>query len=94
MTKGGLELGLVVAEFAEVDLEDAEGFDVGEVGESFENVSVLGFVWWGVAQPPNVRRQDFRSLFRDIPAPPLELRLVLKSDVMEQMALAPRKPCF
>lgn len=94
MAKGGLEADLVVSKFYEVDFEDAEGFDVSEVGEPFENAFILGFVRWRVAQPPDVRRQDFSSFFRDVLAPPLELRFVLKSDVMEEMALALRKPRF
>jgi hypothetical protein len=94
VTKGGLKLGFVVLESDEVDFEDAEGFDVSEVSEPFENVVVLGLVWWGVAQPPNVRRQNLSPFLRDILAPPFELRLVLKSDVMKQMALAPWSPRF
>jgi len=89
-----LERELVVVEFFEVNLEDAEGFDVGEVGESLENALVLGFVWRRVAQPPNVRRQNFGSFFRYILAPPFELRFVLKPDVMKQVTLALRSPCF
>ena len=34
MTERGLKRGFVVVEFVEVDFEDAEGFDVSEVGES------------------------------------------------------------
>ena len=94
VTKGGLKPGFVVPEFWEVNSEDAQGFDASEVGELFESVLVLGFVRWRVTQPPSVRRQNFGSFFRDVLAPPLELRLVLKSDVIEQMALAPWKPRF
>jgi len=92
VTKGGLKLGLVVVEFAEVDFNNVKGFEVGEVGESLEDVAVLGFVRRRVAHPSNVRRQDFSPSFRDIFAPPLELRLELETDVMEQMALTVRKP--
>ena len=56
------------------DFEDAEGFDVSGIGELLENVLVLGFVRWRVAQPPNVRRQNFSSFLRYVLAPPLELR--------------------
>jgi hypothetical protein len=92
--KGGLELGLRVLEFDEVDFEDAEGFKVSEIGESFENALVLGFVRRRVPQPPDVCRQNPRSFLFDILAPPLELRLELETDVVKQMALAPWKPRF
>lgn len=83
VTKGRLKLDLVVAEFAEVDFSNVESFEVSEVGESLENVAVLGFVRRRVAQPSNVRRQNLSPFFRDILASPLELRLELETDVME-----------
>ena len=55
VTKGGLKLGFVVAEFAEVDFNDVEGFEVSEIAESLEDVGVLGFVRRGVAHPSNIR---------------------------------------
>ena len=94
VTECGLKRGLVVVEFVEVDFEDTEGFDVSEVGEPLENVIVFGLVRWRVAQPPNVRRQNFSSFLRYVLAPPLELRFELKPDVMKQVTLALRNPCF
>ena len=44
VTKGGLKPELALAEFSEVDFEDAQSFDASEVGESFESVLILGFV--------------------------------------------------
>ena len=92
VTKGGLKSKLALAEFSEVDFEDAQSFYASGVGGSFESVLILCFVRWRVTQPPNVRGQNFGSFFRDILAPPPEFRLVLKSDVMKQMALALREP--
>jgi len=94
MSKGRLKLGLVVAEFSKVDFDNVEGFEVSEVGESVENVVVPGFVRRRVAHPPNVRRQNLSPFFRDILAPSLELRLELETDMVEEMALALRKPSF
>lgn len=94
MTEGGLELRFILAEFHKVGFEDAESLDLSEVGEPFESVLVLGFVWWRIAQPLDIRRQYFGSFFRNVLAPPLELRFILEPDVVEQMALALRGPCF
>ena len=94
VTKGGLKLDLVVAEFVEVYFNNVESLEVSEVGESLEDIGVLGFVRRGVAHPLNVRRENLSPFLRDILAPPLELRLELETDVMEQMALALWKPSF
>lgn len=79
--KRGLELGLSIAEFEEVDFENAKGFNESEVGESFEDVSILCFIRGRVTQPPYVRRKNFSSFFRNILAPPPEPRLLVKPDV-------------
>lgn len=67
---------------------------MSELGEPFENFIILGFLRWRVAQQPNVRREDLSSFFRDILASALDLRLVLESDVMKQVALARGEPGF
>ena len=58
-----------------VDIDDAEGFLMSGVGESFGGILVL--ISWRVVmtQPPNVRQQNFGPSFRDIPAPSVELCL-------------------
>ena len=40
LTKGGLELSLLL-KFDEVNFEEAESFDISEVGEPFENALAL-----------------------------------------------------
>jgi hypothetical protein len=49
MAESGLEVGLVLAEFPKVDLENAKGLDASEVCEPFESILVLGFVRWRIA---------------------------------------------
>ena len=83
VTKGRLKLVFILAEFSEIDFEDVEGFDVGEVGKPLERVLVLGFVRRSITQPLHVRRQDFGPFFRNVLAPPFEFRFVLESNVVE-----------